>query len=835
MRGQNETESVTHVGAATAAPDAGFGGGVRDSLRSAGNGSKPEAQHNHEQNSKAAIAVKRDRGEKIEQLLARAAAAGRHGNREKSLSLFRAAAGMRPRDLELQLEIAQTLIRLGHREEAADRCRHILERNPRNIRAAQILAKLGAHAVGPGVASDAAGGPSAAPGSKYAKEIRNIRKLRKSGQPVTAEARCRQILEAVPDHLDASVELAFLLRQREAYEDAFAQLEIALARYPDNPDLLLQLAPVLRGLRRYDEARAALQKALDREPGNAAALHGLAKLSQRLGEWPQALRAFEALVAAKPDDTGTLIELASLQFEMSRYEDAEATLRRAEAVAGAQESSERYLARKFQYFCVTGQWERAQECMVHWPDHRAVPRGSLADVVRFYAERDRWNDVIDFLRDRVVDGEGGGGPRSGETLLGALAGGVRHTGRYAEALEMLDKWPGDDAVAVRNLREQIAEEIALLDAVGLRDSAATPDVSEDVTNPVRAERRARMNRAFSRVTESVSESRAPARDTVYYCTDAKYILGAAVSLFSLLRNNPGPARNCDFIVYCPPALLEFASITFGEIGSAASAAIGVRSSAMLLDENLAFRTKWGAFTLGRGLSIAAYYRIFAAIQLRGEKRSGRALYIDADTCIGPGIGALLRFDLGGQPVAVRREDPLGPGIMRACSRLGIARGEYFNSGVLLFNLAHPQLEAALNHSIEIALNKQHLLTMVDQCALNVGFRNQTASLPPEFNFFVRDDDRIELPAQPTVVTHYTAHPKPWDPSYQARHCLRWCDEFEALGAVLAPDHMKQLFAYSFPQRYGAWQGRQTVPPAPALHSENTYGSAIHTGATAQAG
>ena len=164
--------------------------------------------------------------------------------------------------------------------------------------------------------------------------------------------------------------------------------------------------------------------------------------------------------------------------------------------------------------------------------------------------------------------------------------------------------------------------------------------------------------------------------------------------------------------------------------------------------------------------------------------------------------------------------------MRACSKLGIARGEYFNSGVLLLDLTHPRLEAALNHSIDFALNKQHLLTMVDQCALNVAFKNQTASLPPEFNFFVRDDDTIELPAQPPAVTHYTAHPKPWDPSYQTRHCLRWCDEFEALGAILAPDHTKQLFAYSFPQRYGAWQGRQTIDPAPMLHGRKIYDVAV---------
>ena len=597
-------------------------------------GKKPKAQLDHKnlRHPTGADFTERDDRQKIASLLARAVAVGKRGNREKSVSLLGAVSRLRPQNCELQLEIAQTLKRLGYLEEAAGRCRYILDRQPGHVRAAQILARIGAGAPKSPVVSSASEQSAAAPGSKYEKEIKKIRKLRKSGHPVTAEARCRQILDAVPDHLDASIELAFLLRQREAYEDAIAQLELALAKHPENLELLLQFAPVLRGLRRYDEAKDTFRKVLDREPQNATALQGMAKLSLRLGEWPQALSGLESLVAAKPDDVGALVDMANVQFEMLRYEEAEETLRRADSLAGGQENNERYLARKFQYFCVTGQWERAQECMVHWPDHRAVPRGSLADVVRFYAERGRWNDIIDFLRDRIVDGGWGGGPRSGETLLGALAGGVRHTGRYAEALEMLDKWPGEDPVAVQNLREQIAEEVALLDAVGLRDPVEAREISYNVTNPVRAERRARMRRTFSRAQEPVLEAPSRARDTIYFCTDAKYILGAAVSLFSLLRHNPGPARNSDFIVYCPPGLLEFASITFGEIGTAMCTPIDVRSSATLLGDDLAFRTKWGSFTLGRGLSVAAYYRIFAAIQLLSEKRRGRALYIDADTC-----------------------------------------------------------------------------------------------------------------------------------------------------------------------------------------------------------
>lgn len=759
-------------------------------------------------------------------LVSRAGFAAKRGNHEKELALLGAAIQLRPQDCQLHIRLAQALRKLNRQAEAAERCRLALACEPGNGRAARLLDEI-TGCEKPKLVTRRAQEPKPVSAPSHDKEIRKIRKLRKEGQPLAAEERCRQFLQVEPDHLDASIELAVLLRHRQDFDAALAALETVRGKNSHQPELLLQIAQTLRGLRRYDEARNVFEQILGREPGNLSALHGVAKLALRVGEWKEALGFLETLATLKPGDAGVLLDIANVQFEMLRYEDAEATLRHADELAGAA-PDQRYLSRKFEYFCVTGQWERAQECFEHWPSHSAVPRGALGDVVRFYAERDRWHDVVDFLRERIIEGGGIGSALSGETLLNALAGGIRHTGRYAEALEILDRWPGEDSAAVQNLREQIVEEVALLNAVGLRDPSNPHRPPGSVTNPVRAERRALLSRTFSERLQAEPARQDP--NTIYFCADAKYILGAAVSLFSLLRHNPGQARNCAFIVYCPPGLMDFASLVFGEISASMQAEIAVRSSATLLGDGLAFRTKWGAFTLGRGLSIAAYYRIFAATQLMRERPSGRALYIDSDTIIGPGVEALLRFDMEGLPLAVRREETDGPGVMRACARLGLTKGEYFNSGILLLDLAHPALESALDRSVEVAIHKQHLLTMVDQCALNVGFQKLAASLPAEFNFFVRDGDRIELSALRPVVTHYTAHPKPWDPCYQSHHCLRWFEEFEALGRVLSPERMKQLYSYSFPQRHGAWKGEQIaadgkvsvpgqVPDDPALQPE----------------
>ncbi|HEY1613118.1 MAG TPA: glycosyltransferase [Rhizomicrobium sp.] len=633
-----------------------------------------------------------------------------------------------------------------------------------------------------------------------------MRSLREAGRLTEAETRCRRILDRDPHHPRAAVELGAILRHRQDLAAALLQMESAAEKNPTDVQTQLQLGQVLLALRRHDEAKAKFLIALELGQDKIAAHQGLAKAARAVSDWPQSLHHLEAVAGLTPLDTSVLLDIATVQFEMLLFDDAEATLQRAENHAEGG-SSERYLARKFEYFCVTTQWERAAQCLAQWPTHRDVPRVAVADVVRFYAERGHWHDVIDFFRERVIEQGWSGAIQGSEVLLDTLAGAIRHTGRYDEALQLLDRWPDDDsAAAAHNLRDQIAEEVSLLRAIGLLEHDAESQ-GKPITNPLRAERHALLAGMLARNMSAASK----AANTIFYCADAKYLLGATVSLFSLLRHNLAQLKDCTFVVYCSPELLEFASTVFGEIGVFFGTEIEVRSSAALIAEDMAFRTKWGAFTPGRGLSVAAYYRIFAAVQLLEQKGKGRALYIDADTCVGPGMDALLHFDLAGMPIAARREDPLGPAIMRATARLGIEKGEYFNSGVLLFDLANRELEAALRLSIDTALHRQHLLIMVDQCALNIGFNKLSTGLPAEFNYFIRDDNEVVFPEQIPVITHFTAHPKPWDPSYQTRHCMHWFQEFAALGGALEPDRLKRLLAYSFPQGHGAWQGANIRP------------------------
>src|SRR4029077_11996464 len=125
-----------------------------------------------------------------------------------------------------------------------------------------------------------------------------------------------------------------------------------------------------------------------------------------------------------------------------------------------------------------------------------------------------------------------------------------------------------------------------------------------------------------------------------------------------------------------------------------------------------------------------------------------------------------------------------PGIIQAAIKLGIDPASYFNSGVLVFHLAHPALPDALDEAIDVALNRPQLLTFLDQCALNLAFHRQTRRLDEIYNFYVRPRDTVDDEVQP-VIWHFLEHCKPWDPMYTGANCLPWTEDFVALSEILS--------------------------------------------------
>jgi tetratricopeptide (TPR) repeat protein len=707
-----------------------------------------------------------------------------------ALEHLQVAAVVRPGDLNIQLEIARTLRRMLRLDDAEATCQRILNQVPNHVGALVTLGSIARQRLDHAAALGYFRAVTAIDQSKLDVQVEIGHTLREMDRTGEAEAIFRSILEYQPDHVPAILGLGFVARQGAEWPAALAHFEAAAAARPHDLSIQLEVARALCDLKRFEEAEAGYLRVLQQSPGHGGARLGLGFVARQRTDWPAALAHFEAAAAANPDQLRPQLEIASTLREMLRVDEAEAIFRRLEESPDSKTDPE-FKAKRLEHFCTTLQLEKASECLASWGGHRNVPSGGVALAAGLYATRGQWLEVLDLFRERVV--ESAEKPSVGELLLEALSRATRATGRYEEVLTLLDRLlDGKSNPAVLNLRDQIIEEARLLHSVDRLNSDGALVQGLTIGTPFRAWRADLVSRLLHPVSQAKPDK------TIYLCTDRNYLPGAVVGVSSLLRNNMEALRNYSLVVFCSDEILDFASVTFRELAAAFSVHIDLRASSSLFPAGSGFRTGWGMFTPGHGLSEAAYYRIYAALQLLEEGVVGRALYVDSDTCVGPHLDQLLDFDLEGQPLGARPEISTLVEIRRAALRLGIRPGAYFNSGVLLFDLSHPRLSAALRQAIDISLTQKHMLTFVDQCALNLAFRDMYATLPEPFNLFVRQETEANSVSSNPVVRHFLQRPKPWDPMYWSVNSTPWFEEFAALAHVMDPSRLKRLLALQFP-------------------------------------
>ena len=288
-----------------------------------------------------------------------------------------------------------------------------------------------------------------------------------------------------------------------------------------------------------------------------------------------------------------------------------------------------------------------------------------------------------------------------------------------------------------------------------------------------------------------------ASGTVFMCSDRAFIPGAIVALSSILRHNRAALRNCRFCVFLSEdAMLEGAPL-IAQLAVSYGVTIETLPAWELGRAHTGFRVDWGFLSPGHSLSDAAYYRILAALWFAERGEHQRVLYIDSDTSMGPDLAELLKFDLLGQPLAARYEEADWPGVRRAARKMDVPIDKYFNSGVMVLDLAHPLAAPRLRKALEIAAQSRDLLTYGDQCALNVAFEGLATALPGKFNQYVRRDTNLEALPSGAPVVHYLGTPKPWDPAYPSANNSRWLEEYYALAEIFDVERVRRLLAMPF--------------------------------------
>jgi lipopolysaccharide biosynthesis glycosyltransferase len=172
-------------------------------------------------------------------------------------------------------------------------------------------------------------------------------------------------------------------------------------------------------------------------------------------------------------------------------------------------------------------------------------------------------------------------------------------------------------------------------------------------------------------------------------------------------------------------------------------------------------------------TIATYYRLFfpSLIPARYEK----VLYLDTDLVINGELSSLYNTDLLGMPVGVVVEES---GV-KSRPDLGIYdEYVYFNSGVMLMNIAEWNRQGITEKAIRFIHEHPEKIRWVDQDALNVVLQKNYYRLDAKYNVINTDIPR-ELPKKQyrsflknKVVIHYTlSENKPW--YYFSGHKLRF--------------------------------------------------------------
>ena len=162
------------------------------------------------------------------------------------------------------------------------------------------------------------------------------------GRYAETETYCRQILKALPDHVDATHLLGMCAHDGGRLEEAQQLIERAITLDPRSHDAHNNLATVHFDLKNYEEARRCQEKALALKPNFLPALTNLGNTLLHMGRPEQAIELHERAIRLKPDYADAfcnrgMAELAMGQFEPANQSFDRALLfqpRHAEAIAG---------------------------------------------------------------------------------------------------------------------------------------------------------------------------------------------------------------------------------------------------------------------------------------------------------------------------------------------------------------------------------------------------------------------------------------------------------------------------------------------------------------------
>ncbi|MDA9508042.1 acetylglucosamine transferase [Bradyrhizobium sp. CCBAU 11386] len=149
------------------------------------------------------------------------------------------------------------------------------------------------------------------------------------GRYAETEALCREILKALPDHVDAMHLLGMCAHDGRRLEEAQELLERVIALDPRLHDAHNNLATVHFDLGNYEEARRCQEKAIALKPNFAVALTNLGNTLMHMGLYEQALEMHERAIKLKPDYADALCNRGMVEIVLGQIMRAKESFDRA--------------------------------------------------------------------------------------------------------------------------------------------------------------------------------------------------------------------------------------------------------------------------------------------------------------------------------------------------------------------------------------------------------------------------------------------------------------------------------------------------------------------------
>jgi lipopolysaccharide biosynthesis glycosyltransferase/predicted Zn-dependent protease len=478
------------------------------------------------------------------------------------------------------------------------------------------------------------------------------------------------------------------------------------------------------------------------------------------------------LAAAAPDDSFVKLLRVDIYFRQQMWEQAGVALA---AMTEAENQRPHVILKRFEYACFTRDTEAALALCTRLEAMELPNKQFQLPLFRFFAEQACWDKLLDraisWLDTQFNYGQ------IGYVLFRA----AKHTGRHADLVAAVEALPGwqnrPDLARLRaNLLYDRASTLPEMDLLA-RDPTITGD-------PILMRRLAAQRVVLARAAAH-SQRRA-----VFLCTDRNYLCATIVALYTATRALE--SRGVDFYVVADDDVADLCRRAIAPFVQA-SIAVTVVSASDVVGAAEKLYPAYGLFTSGHVLASAAYYRIYFAKYLQRLGRHHKAVYIDSDVLVRFSLDPLFFGDLGGKPMAARLET-MRPEVRRAITHHNLADDRYFNSGVLLFDLQNDDLAAGLDGAVQAITDDGTMLLFHDQCALNLGFRENFTDLAMGWNFPVNETTPLAAVPQEAVVLHFLDRPKPWSAAYGGDFGPLWFDAWQATAAFIGEALAMELFA-----------------------------------------